>query len=168
MEVIMIKRANINWNAKQLCKMAQKGNISFDNAVQRGYVWDVKRKSLLIHSMISGYPIPPFYAAKNENGYDMLDGKQRINAIVGFLNGDYELTEVPEVEVENEDGTTDMVDINTLHFDELEEALRDEICSYSLTIYYFDGITDDEIKVCLGNHSVPEKVCNQRLGYYQC
>lgn len=141
----MIKRANINWNAKQLSKMAQKGNISFDNAVQRGYVWDVKRKSLLIHSMILGYPIPPFYAAKNENGYDMLDGKQRINAIVGFLNGEYELTEVPEVEVENGDGTTDMVDINTLQFNELEEALQDEITSYSLTVYYFDGITDDEI-----------------------
>ena len=141
----MLKRANINWNARQLAKMAQNGTVSFDNAVQRGYVWDNKRKSLLIHSMLIGYPIPPFYAAKNENRYDMLDGKQRTNAISDFINGKFELTDVPEVEVENEDGTTDMVDINTLHFDELEESLRDEITAYSLTIYYFDGITDDEI-----------------------
>lgn len=75
----------------------------------------------------------------------MLDGKQRTNAIVDFINGKFELTDVPEVEVENEDGTTDMVDINTLHFDDLEEALRDEITAYSLTVYYFDGITEDEI-----------------------
>ena len=75
----------------------------------------------------------------------MLDGKQRINAIVDFVNGKFELTDVPEVEVENEDGTKDMVDINTLHFDELEESLRDEILSYSLTIYYFESITEDEI-----------------------
>lgn len=141
----MLKRANINWNARQLAKMAQNGSIRFDNAVQRGLVWDDKRKSLLIHSLLIGYPIQPFYAAKNEDGYDMLDGKQRTNAIVDFLNGRFELTDVPEVEVENEDSTTDMVDINTLHFDELEEALRDEIASYSLTVYYFDGITDDEI-----------------------
>lgn len=141
----MLKRANINWTIKQLAKMEQNGSIRFDNAVQRCYVWDTKRKSLLIHSILVGYPIPAFYAAKNENGYDMLDGKQRTNAIVDFINGRYELTDIPEVEVENEDGTTDMVDINTLHFDELEESLRDEITGYSLTIYYFDGITDDEI-----------------------
>lgn len=141
----MLKRANINWNARQLTKMAQKGTITFDNAVQRGYVWNVNGKSLLIHSMLAGYPIPPFYAAKNGECYDMLDGKQRTNAIVDFINGKFELTDVPEIEVENEDGTKDMVDINTLHFDELEEALRDEILSYSLTIYYFESITEDEI-----------------------
>lgn len=141
----MLKRANINWNARQLCKMVQKNTIRFDNAVQRGYVWDVKRKSLLIHSMLTGYPIPPFYAAKSGDEYDMLDGKQRTGAIVDFLNGKFELTDIPEVEVSNDDGTTDMVDINTLHFDELEEALRDELSNYSLTVYYFDGITDDEI-----------------------
>lgn len=141
----MLKRANINWNTRQLTKMVQKGTITFDNAVQRGYVWDVKRKSLLIHSLLVGYPIPPFYAAKNGECYDMLDGKQRTNAIVDFINGEFELTDVPEVEVENEDGTKDMVDINTLHFNELEEALQDEILGYSLTIYYFDGIAEDEI-----------------------
>lgn len=141
----MLKRANINWTVKQLAKMTQNKSIRFDNAVQRGYVWDTKRKSLLIHSILVGYPIPAFYAAKHENGYDMLDGKQRTNAIVDFINGKFELTDVPEVEVENKDGSTDLVDINTLRFDELEEALQDEITGYSLTIYYFDGITDDEV-----------------------
>jgi len=66
----MLKKANIDWTAKQLNKLAQKGLIQFDNAIQRGYVWDVKRKSLLIHSMLVGYPIPPFYAAKNGEGYE--------------------------------------------------------------------------------------------------
>lgn len=141
----MLKKAKINWIAKQLVKMAQNGTIRFDNAMQRGLVWDKKKKSLLIHSMLMGYPIPAFYAVKNGNGYDMLDGKQRSNAIIDFINGKFELTDVPEVEVTNEDGTTDMVDVNTLHFDEMEEALRDEITSCSLTIYYFEGITDDEV-----------------------
>ena len=95
----MLKRANINWNARQLAKMSEKGTIRFDHAVQRGYVWDIKRKSLLIHSMLIGYPIPPFYAAKNGECYDMLDGKQRTNAITDFINGKFELTDVPEVEV---------------------------------------------------------------------
>lgn len=141
----MLKQAKLEWNARQLCRMVQRREIKFDNAVQRGLVWDVQRKSLLIHSMLMGYPIPPFYAAKGGNCYDMLDGKQRINTVVDFMEGKFELAGIPEVEVKNEDGTTDMVDINTLHFDEMEEALRDELNAYPLTIYYFDGITDDEI-----------------------
>ena len=47
----MLKKANLDWNARQLCKMVKKGEIKFDNAVQRGLVWDVQRKSLLIHSI---------------------------------------------------------------------------------------------------------------------
>ena len=141
----MLKQAKLEWNARQLCKLVQKGEIKFDNAVQRGLVWDVEKKSLLIHSMLMGYPIPPFYAVKGGNWYDILDGKQRSNTIVDFINGEFELSGIPEVEVENEDGTTDMVDINTLHFDEMEESLQDELMAYPLTVYYFDGITDDEI-----------------------
>ncbi len=142
---VMIKKANINWTARQLAKMVSNKKITFDNAVQRGYVWDIKRKSLLIHSMIVGYPIPAFYAAKNGDCYDMLDGQQRSRAITDFLEGQFALTDVPELEVENEDGTKELVDINNLCFDELEESIQDEITGYSLTIYYFDGITDDEI-----------------------
>lgn len=137
----MIKKANIQWSAKQLSKMIERGTINFDNAVQRGYVWDNNRKSILIHSMIEGYPIPAFYAAKNENGYDMLDGKQRSNAIAGYLNNEYELTGIPEVTLES--GET--MDINGMMFGILPEELQDRIKDYSLTIYYFDGITDEEI-----------------------
>ena len=141
----MLRSAKIEWTARKLYKMTQRNEITFDNAVQRGLVWHNKKKSLLIHSMLSGYPIPPFYAAKNGDRYDMLDGKQRINAIADFIVGKFELEGIPEVESPNDDGTADMVDINTLHFDELEESLREELQDYSLTAYYFDSITDEEI-----------------------
>ena len=137
----MLKRANINWNAKQLVKMIEKESIKFDNAIQRGFVWDNKRNSLLIHSMIEGYPIPAFYAAKNESYYDFLDGKQRCNAIHGFIREKYALTDLPSVTLE--DGTE--IDISGKKFYELPEEIQDVILSYSLTIYYFDDITDDQI-----------------------
>lgn len=140
----MIKKANIQWSAKQLTKSIQKGNIKFDHAVQRGYVWDQDRKSLLIHSLIEGYPVPAFYAVKDENSqYIMLDGRQRSGAISDFLNGEYELTNVPEINIGDEGET---ININGLKFSDLPEDARDEIESYSLTVYYFDSqITDDEI-----------------------
>ena len=137
----MLKKANLQWSAKGLTKQIQKGTITFDNAIQRGYVWDITRKSLLIHSMIESYPVPPFYAAKDGDYYDMLDGKQRSDAISGYINNKYELTGVPEVVMENKES----MDINGITFEKLPEELQDRIKEYSLTAYYFDGITDEEI-----------------------
>lgn len=129
----MLKRLNINWNARQLVKMCMNGNITFTNAIQRGYVWDLKRKSLLIESMIIGYPIPAFYAKRDESKvFDMLDGKQRSSAICGYLNNEYALEGVSE-EYEGK------------YFSDLPEEVQDDIISYSLTVYYFEDITDEEV-----------------------
>ena len=139
----MLKKANISWNARQLSKMIEKGTITFDNAVQRDFVWDDERKSLLIHSMLEGYPIPPMYAAKDSEtkNYSMLDGKQRSNAINDFLSGKFILKNVPEVTLE--DGTE--VDINGMFFSGLDEEMQDTLSNYSLTIYYFEDITDEQV-----------------------
>ena len=124
---------NINWNARQLVKMCMNGSITFDNAIQRKLVWDIKRKSLLIDSMITGYPIPAFYARRGEDKvFDILDGKQRSEAICGYLNREYALEGVSE-EYEGK------------YFDELPEEVQDDIISYSLTVYYFEDITDEEV-----------------------
>lgn len=129
----MLKKLNINWNTRQLVKMCMNGSITFDNAIQRGYVWDIKRKSLLIESMIIGYPIPAFYARRDVSKvFDMLDGKQRSSAICGYLNGEYALEGVSE-EYEGK------------YFSELPEEVQDDIINYSLTVYYFEDITDEEV-----------------------
>lgn len=54
----MIK-ANIAWSAKQIAKAVTKGSMVFDNAIQRGNVWNVVQQSLLIESLIHNYPVPP-------------------------------------------------------------------------------------------------------------
>lgn len=88
----MLVKMNITWNAKQMVKMFQAEKISVRNIVQRSLVWEDTRKSELIHSMIEGYPVPPFYARRTDGKvYDFLDGKQRLNAISGFLNDEYSL-----------------------------------------------------------------------------
>lgn len=73
----MLNRSNIQWSGKTLYNMVTKGKVNFDNYVQRHYVWDDARKSLFIHSLLTGYPVPPFFAAKSEDQYSLLDGLQR-------------------------------------------------------------------------------------------
>ena len=140
-----LQRANINWSAKQVTKMANNGALVFDNIIQRSYVWEAARKSNLIHSMIEGYPIPPFYARRIDGKkYDFLDGKQRMTTINKFYNNEFELVDVPGIEYEINGQVMEM-DINGCKYENLPEEVRDELDSTSLTVYYFDDITEEEV-----------------------
>lgn len=139
----MLKKANIQWSGKTLANQIEKGMVLFDCAVQRNPCWDVSRKSLLIHSMIEGYPIPPFYfARRSDKRYDALDGLQRSTAIREFLNEEYSLSaDTPSIR--DEEGYS--IDIAGKKMSALPEWAQDAIKDYSLTIYYFEDITEDEI-----------------------
>lgn len=139
-------KMSISWNCKQVSNMIKKGKCSFKNIIQRSYVWELARKSDLIHSLIENYPVPPFYARRVDGVYDFLDGKQRMNAIAGYINDDYALTVLPPVSYEPADDDKPIeVDISGKKFSELPEELQDLILSYTLTIYYYDEITDAQV-----------------------
>ena len=139
-----MQRFNINWTAKALVNQMEKGKVNYDNAVQRNLVWDIEKKSLLIHSMIYGYAIPAMYFTRDENGvYDSLDGKQRSNTISEFLHDEFALSaDTPAVVDEN----GSMEDISEMYFSQLPEWARDRIKDYNLTIYYYEGMTEAEVR----------------------
>lgn len=139
-----MQRVNINWTAKALVNQMLKGKVNFDNAVQRGLVWDNSKKSLLIHSMIYGYAIPALYFTKDESGiYDSLDGKQRSNTISEFLNDEFALAE-DTPEVFDDEGNAE--NISGMTFSQLPEWAQDKVKDFNLTIYYYENMTEAEIK----------------------
>lgn len=134
---------NMPWTVKTLNNQINKDKAHFDNAVQRGEVWKIEQKSLLIHSYIIHSPVPPFYAVKNADGtYDFIDGKQRSMATHEFLEDKYALKDVPPVEF---DGFDEPVDLNGLKFSELPESVRDTILSFGLTIYSMEDMEEDDV-----------------------
>lgn len=100
-----LEKASITWSAKQLKGMIINGKINFDHIVQRSYVWERSRKTGLIESMIIGYPVPPIYAKRVDDGsgqrggniYYIMDGKQRLSTVKEFLNDEFALTDIPAV-----------------------------------------------------------------------
>lgn len=139
-----MKRYNMNLTCKGLFNRMNKNEIDFDCAVQRGLVWDNEKKSLLIHSILYGYSIPAFYMTKNEDGtYDSLDGKQRSNAIYGYMSGEYALSESFPI-VYDEEGNTE--NFSGLMWENLPEWAQDRIKDYSLTVYYFEDMKEEEIR----------------------
>lgn len=139
-----MKRYNMNLTCKGLYNKMSKNEINFDCAVQRGLTWDNERKSLLIHSILYGYSIPAFYMTKNEDKtYDSLDGKQRSNAIYSFINNEFNLsTDFPIVF--DDDGEQE--NFSGMSYESLPEWAQDRIKDYNLTIYYYEDMTEEEIR----------------------
>ncbi|WP_454839189.1 DUF262 domain-containing protein [Pseudomonas hormoni] len=55
---------------------------------QRNFVWDTKRKSLLIESMMLRIPLPMFYVSEDKDGiWEVVDGLQRLTTIRDFVLG---------------------------------------------------------------------------------
>jgi hypothetical protein len=55
---------------------------------QRNYVWDIKRASKLIESLIIGLPVPQiFLYEKARNQFLVIDGQQRLMTIYYFIRG---------------------------------------------------------------------------------
>ena len=61
---------------------------------QRNYVWDIKRASKLIESLIIGLPIPQiFLFGEGNNKYLVIDGQQRLLSIYYFIKGRFPRTD---------------------------------------------------------------------------
>jgi uncharacterized protein with ParB-like and HNH nuclease domain len=57
-------------------------------AFQRHYVWDIKRASKLIESLLIGLPIPQIFLYQNgRNEFLVIDGQQRLMTLYYFFNG---------------------------------------------------------------------------------
>ena len=62
---------------------------------QRNLVWDIKRQSALIESLLLRIPIPAFYLDEDSDGNkNVIDGMQRLSAIHSYLNNEFSLTKM--------------------------------------------------------------------------
>ena len=130
------------WTAKQLCEYAKQGIVKFDNVVQRNLVWNRKQKSLLIHSLIVNFMPPEFLANKKDGIFDMIDGKQRHNAISSFLENEYKLIGVPNLISSDDESYV----LNDKFFKDLDEEIQDKITGRSLKISVMDNASQEVIK----------------------
>lgn len=73
---------------KDLYEKVVNGIIISDIELQRNIVYDADKQALVIDSIYHGIPLPAFYLWQREDGkLEVLDGKQRIEAIKKFMQG---------------------------------------------------------------------------------
>jgi hypothetical protein len=84
---------------------------------QRRITWDNKKRSRLIESFIMNIPVPPIFMYEIEYGkYEVMDGLQRISAIMDFYSDLYEL-----------EGLTEWSELNGKKYSQLPQKVKEGI-----------------------------------------
>ena len=121
-----------SWSVNSFKKRFEKGEINFDNPIQRGIVWNKIMSSLYIHSLLYDVLVyqKPFLVSKKENGVDILDGKQRGTSLIKFINNEFALTGLqkePSIILRGEP-----YNINGKYFKQLDEDLQMKILDFQI------------------------------------
>ncbi len=113
-EHITVHTRPMDITLQQLKNSVDANDIITDPDYQRKYVYDDKRASCLIESILIGIPIPVIYLAEeDESVYSVIDGQQRITSFVRYLKNEFPLT-----------GLKRLKSLNGLYFRELDKALQ--------------------------------------------
>ena len=109
---------------------------------QRGSVWKENQKQLLMDTILRNYDIPKFYwhKVKRDDGveYEVVDGQQRLNAILGFCNDEYRLAKNMDV--------INGVDLSSCLYSKLPFEVFEKFNLYVLDIVIITDAHDEEVR----------------------
>ncbi len=145
-------------------------NLFFVNRrYQRKLIWTIEEKQDFIDSIIKGYPVPIFLLAetniKKTSAFEIIDGMQRLNAIVSFIDGEYPYNgEYFDLETMVESKSLLDKEIIIQKIPKLDRKKCESIASYilPLSIYTF-GDTDRIDEIFCRINSNGKHLSNQEL-----
>ncbi len=126
-----------------LTSLRYKSKVVSDPYYQRNYVWQPDKATYFIESIFLGTEIPPlvFYKA---NKIEIIDGKQRYETIVKFLNGELKLSSKGLSTLKYLANKT-WKDLDTLHIELfLDTNLR--VIEFSIVSEHTDIEIEDKVK----------------------
>lgn len=148
----------VEWSSSKLLDLSPQ--------FQRRSVWTEKAKSFLVDTVIRGKPIPKIIITQtlsnNRNIRTVVDGQQRIRAILGFYNGDFSISRAHNR------------DLSGMKYDELPQEVKDDFLKYEIGVdLIFDQQFEDilDIFARLNTYSVKlnsQELLNAKyLGYFK-
>jgi len=117
----------------------QEGSLELAPPFQRKPVWSLNNKSYLVDTIIKGLPIPEIYMQiktdeTGETKYIIVDGQQRLRAILEYLSGEYELLE------------SDNPEYGGKEFQDLPSGIKQEIWNYDFVVRELSTSSDEDIR----------------------
>lgn len=120
----------------------KRGKLVLQPEFQRQYVWDRKKASRLIESVLLRVPLPIVYLSEQpDNKEYVIDGQQRLTSLFSFIDGKF-----PGGEPFKLIGLTAYKELNKKSFTEIGEELQDRIQDYSLRTITLLKQSDADLK----------------------
>lgn len=104
---------------------------------QREFIWDEKRQSQFIESLILGLPVPLMFVAENESDgkLEIVDGSQRIRTIDAFMSNELKLKGLKKLPL-----------LNGLTYNKLSNARQRMFKNISMRMIILGTATTSEIR----------------------
>ncbi len=92
-EVRTLRTQAYDKSVSDLVRMMRSKDLLLEPDYQRNYVWDNRKASLLVESILLNVPIPVIYVAEDEESrWSVVDGLQRLNSLLRFFSNEFRLT----------------------------------------------------------------------------
>lgn len=142
-----------DWNFSTIVSFIESGAMKIPS-FQRNYVWDRKRASKLIESLLIGLPVPQvFLYEENRNDFLVIDGQQRLLTLYFFAKGRFPRPKVRgELRQHLQRG---FLDDHLLEDDEYFEPFRLSLPKYAtgkpnrFNLLTYKGLKDDRTSLDL-------------------
>ena len=133
-----------DWTIETIFNQINIGNIDLNPKFQRRNAWNDDKRSKLIESIIMGYPIPEIVLAEHPNkkrSFIVIDGKQRLLTIAGFIANDlYKYWDRPVLK-----GLKVLKELNKSKYIDLDEKSKREFDNSSLRCTVITNYKDVQI-----------------------
>lgn len=175
-EVRKITTQAYDKSVSDIVRMIEDKDIRLDPDYQRNYIWDNKKASKLIESIILNVPIPVIYVSQeDDDSWSVIDGLQRLSSLKRFFDGKFKLS---GLEILSELNRSDITTLNPKAHRMLKNGLlrvimithdSNEEIKYDVFMRLNTGsvhLTEQELRNCLYrgtlNKFLKEVVNNQK------
>jgi hypothetical protein len=115
-----------------ICHRIETEVIDLKPEFQRGDVWNLPKKKLLIDSILRDWQVPPIHVIKVNGVQEVLDGQQRLRAIYDFYTGKFSLNG----NIEPYD--KDIFSLHGLRYENLNKDMKQRFDHYSIRMFEID------------------------------
>jgi hypothetical protein len=142
-----MRKTNSTWTIQDLRN--RKGIIEFPEYQREPTVWNLQKKQRLIDSILRDFDIAPIYLfKKDDETYDCIDGRQRINAILSYLGENESDTadNMFHLRMTNEifDDADQFRDVIDKRFPSLTHERKNKILNYEINVVEIEGVENEE------------------------
>ena len=119
----------------ELFRWYKQGKLIIDPEWQREYVWDRKRASKLLESILIDIPVPVIYLAQTRSRkYEVIDGQQRLSSVFDYFDDKLKLS-----------GLEIKTELNGKKFKECEDLIKGKLEDATLRTFELSDSTPKDL-----------------------